>query len=372
MRIILDGSVCYEPQSASYKYFSQMLPRLGAHPDLQLEWIPSPTGILNPPAVVETRPSLFPSGRFFPNGPIKRSLSRLRTTIDDWRARIREARRLEPAVFHSFYYSTSPSPRVKNVVMVLDLILEKFSPRDGSAEDERMRRMKGFAISNAARRIAISTRTRDDLIEHYSLRPDQIDVIPLAVDTGFFAAPDFDAPRTGSPYLLQVGGRMNHKNFDRLLLAFRNRGLARDYRLVCAGEPWSNEERDRLRRLGLADGVTLVRKPSELALRDLYRNAAALIYPSLYEGFGLPPLEALACGTPVAASDVASIPEVVGDVAVRFDPSDPEAIADGIEEVLRPETQLRLRRLGPERARSFSWARTAELTVQCYRKALNG
>jgi glycosyltransferase involved in cell wall biosynthesis len=166
----------------------------------------------------------------------------------------------------------------------------------------------------------------------------------------------------GYPYLLYVGSHKPHKNLARLLKAFAISGVRRSVRLVLTGARDSKISA-RVEDLGLNGDVRFVEFPGDESLADLYRGAEGFVFPSLYEGFGLPPLEAMACGVPVLTSNVCSLPEVVGDAAILVDPLDVDAIADGIRRlVCDSELRARLQTEGPLRARRFSWAETAKRT----------
>jgi glycosyltransferase involved in cell wall biosynthesis len=163
----------------------------------------------------------------------------------------------------------------------------------------------------------------------------------------------------GYPYLLYVGSRKPHKNLSRLLDAYSISGIRRDVRLVLSGIPDAHLSGE-IERRGLSGDVVFVDSDADRDLSDVYRGALALVFPSLYEGFGLPPLEAMACGIPVLTSKVCSLPEVVGDAGVLVDPLDVGAIADGICRLVQDSdlrTELRLR--GLLRAKEFSWDKTA-------------
>jgi glycosyltransferase involved in cell wall biosynthesis len=163
----------------------------------------------------------------------------------------------------------------------------------------------------------------------------------------------------GYPYLLYVGSRKPHKNLPRLLEAYALSGIRRDVRLVLSGN-LDQQMSGQIERLGLSGSVVFIDLEADRNLSDVYRGALAFVFPSLYEGFGLPPLEAMACGVPVLTSNVCSLPEVVGDAGVLVDPLDVEAIAGGILRLVQ-DSNLRadLRAEGLLRAKEFSWSTTA-------------
>lgn len=229
-------------------------------------------------------------------------------------------------------------------------------------------------VRRADRILADSAATRDDLLRFYDAEPARVKVVHLAVDEDFRPAPDAARAairdRLAIPperrYLLHVGTRQPRKNLPRLLEAFAAlAGPRPELDLVLAGMAgWGREDlAEQARRLGIAGRL---RMPGYLPRSDLpalYSGAAAFVLPSLYEGFGLPLLEAMACGTPAACGAGSSLPEVAGGAAVLFDPLDPRAIAAALAEILdRPERAAALAEAGRARAASFSWARTARET----------
>lgn len=210
--------------------------------------------------------------------------------------------------------------------------------------------------------IADSEATRRDVVARYGLAAECVHVAYPAYDRKrFFADPTLRPAEV--PYLLYVGNIAPHKNLRRLVQAFAAVAASTTATLVIrgSGRPWHVEPvRREIERLGLRERVDWRPYESAETLPDLYRRARALVLPSLYEGFGLTALEAMACGTPVIASHAASIPEVVGDAARLVDPLDTEGLAAALSDVLRDDaTADDLRARGPHRAALFSWDRTA-------------
>jgi glycosyltransferase involved in cell wall biosynthesis len=222
---------------------------------------------------------------------------------------------------------------------VLDVQHEVFPEFFSRAELAYRRRVYGWTVRRSRIVITISEHAREALIERLGLDPARVRAVHLAVDHGRFT-PD---GRAREPFLLYPANAWKHKNHGRLFEALAEVRRERpDLRLVLTGAGHD--------RLTLPAGAESLGHVDLDRLVELYRSAAALVYPSLYEGFGIPCVEAMACGCPVAASNVASIPEVCGDAAVYFDPLDPESIADGIRTVLdRPPSG------GIERAAGFTW-----------------
>jgi glycosyltransferase involved in cell wall biosynthesis len=214
----------------------------------------------------------------------------------------------------------------------------------------------------------ISSRTRDDVLERFRLDEERVVVTPLGVRA---VEPDRSAVPAGNPpFVLYVGQRQpEYKNFDALVRALARSESRHHTRLVCfGGGPLSDAERCLLQEHGLGDVV--VAGGTDAALAAHYSSARALVYPSCYEGFGLPPLEAMMQGCPVVASTGGAIPEVVGDAAELFEPTDDAAMADAIDRVVLDDARRAdLARLGHDRAASFTWDRTVDLTLAGYRQA---
>jgi glycosyltransferase involved in cell wall biosynthesis len=250
-------------------------------------------------------------------------------------------------------------------VVVYDLVpfVERERARTSSA------RIEQATIRPALRRAAalpcISEATRQDLVRLFPRAAPKASTIPLAADPAFgapVAAPGH--PSLDRPYVLAVGTLEPRKNLERLITAWASLDDAArgDHVLALVGpRGWDDAP---ILAAARAAGARLLGRVSEAELRALYAGAAAFAYPSLYEGFGLPVLEAMAAGAPVVTSSVSSLPEVAGDAALLVDPLDPRAIADALRRVLTdPALAADLRARGPQRAASFSWERTARETL---------
>ncbi|HEX4624552.1 MAG TPA: glycosyltransferase family 1 protein [Solirubrobacteraceae bacterium] len=245
------------------------------------------------------------------------------------------------------------------VVSVLDLAFEAH-PEDFTPRTRwKYRTITPRAVRSAERVIAISAFTRDDVVARYGIHEQKVRVVPLAA-----ALPEGDAPApAGPPYLLAVGDLRAKKNLRRLVRAFASlRAEGREHRLLLAGADAGE---------GAAlhgDGVELLGYVDDARLDALLRGAAALVHPSLYEGFGLVVLEAMARGTPVVAADTTALPETAGGAAALCDPLDPADIARAIRTVL--DDPERYAERGRARAAAFSWERTAAATRAVYEELL--
>jgi len=289
------------------------------------------------------------------------------------------ARRAGLDLFHAPSY-TAPLGGPRPLVLTIhDVSYERHPEWYPHKRDPFRRAFYRWSARTADRIITDSSFSKSEIVEAYGVSPDTVDVVPLAAAAGFAPSSGTVPAAVPAPYVLHVGDLHPRRNLEiaaRAVLQLRHRTPAlAGLQLVLAGV-------DRgigpsLMRLGDGspvgrDLVRLLGSLDDAALGALYRGASALVYPSRYEGFGLPLLEAMACGTPVIASRAASIPEVTGDAAILLDPDDEAAWVCAIEAVSRPEsgTAARLREAGLRRAALFSWRRAAEATVEVYARAI--
>ena len=270
------------------------------------------------------------------------------------------------------------APRVATVVTLLDLIWMRFPQTLSRRATIGMKTTAPPSAKLATRVIAISEAARQDIIETLSIDPARVDVTPLGtrVDGDAPATPEADLRRTldlgDAPVLLSVAQKREHKNLAGLIRALALLG-DRDVVLVLPGSatPHEAELRTLAAQLGVADRVRFPAWLPAADLEGLYRLATAFVLPSFEEGFGLPILEAMGRGVPVACSNTSSLPEVAGDAAETFDPRSPEDIARAIERVLTdPARRVELIVRGHERCRTFTWERTARATLETYRRAV--
>jgi len=251
-----------------------------------------------------------------------------------------------------------PVRRPPAATTVLDLQHEEHPEFFGRAELAYRKVVYGRTIKRSRIVITISEHARQQLIERHGLAPDRVRVIHLAVDHAVFTP---GGPPRGE-YLLYPARPWPHKNHARLFEAFAMLRRERpSLRLVLTGEGDYG---------ALPDGVESRGRVSTDELVGLYQRAAALVFPSLYEGFGIPLVEAMACGCPVASSNATSLPDVAGDAARLFDPRDPEEIARAVDDVLRdPEPWIER---GLERAKLFTWDACARAHDVVYRELSSG
>ncbi len=311
---------------------------------------------------------------------------------DDWLARLWQRLRLPIPVevitgrldlFYSPDFVLPPTlGGVRTLLTVHDLSFLHYPDAFVPSLRRYLERVVPRAVARADRVLADSESTRTDLVTHLNVPPDQVEVLYSGVDARFCPAPEpGERERIGErygigehPYVLSVGTVQPRKNYVRLVRAFAQVTVPRwpGLRLLIAGgQGWLCDEilaeaerhGDRVRVLGFVDDVDL---PA------LYRHAALFAFPSLYEGFGLPVLEAMACGTPVVCSNTSSLPEVAGEAALLVDPLDIAGLAEGMLWVLADEGQCQeMVARGLARAAQFTWERAARQLHAAFELLLN-
>ena len=292
----------------------------------------------------------------------------------------RIVRELNPDLYHSPYYLMPYRLKTPTVLTLHDLIpvlLPQYTSRRARV---MFIWMVLLALRSSAHVVTGSESTRAQLLTRFTLPTDRVTVVPLAADPDFVVQDSSSVHnlrqryRLWDPFVLYVGSNQRHKNLVRLVESWAE--VAPHFphtTLAIAGSwiPTLPEARIRAEELGLGENVIRWLGPiSELDLPSFYGAASLFVFPSLYEGFGLPVIEAMACGAPVACSNVSSLPEVVGDCALLFDPHETASIAGAISRALGDEALRKdLRERGLARAATFSWERTARETLAIYRRA---
>jgi glycosyltransferase involved in cell wall biosynthesis len=274
-------------------------------------------------------------------------------------------------IYHPTLYRALPWVRRRRMVVTHhDCIHERFPHLFPDAASIIQAKRKLFAQADAI--ICVSASSQTDLLHFYDISDKKTHV----VHHGFspLPPPAQDVIEKAAPYLLYVGSRADYKNFGLLLEAFFHSGLAANYRLLAVGGgALTAEERQRIASLHLTSSVSVVPKASDGVLARVYRDAALFIYPSLYEGFGFPPLEAMSLGCPVLVNRTSSLPEVCGEAAFYFDGSDAGELARSLRSTLDDEPALDTkRRLGRQQVTHYDWSRSAHRTLDIYRHVLNG
>jgi glycosyltransferase involved in cell wall biosynthesis len=280
-------------------------------------------------------------------------------------------RNYQPQIAHPTYYSLLNGRAISEyqcpvVITVLDMINEIFA--DSIDSSRAVTEMKRNAIFSAQAILCISECTKRDLLERYPELEDRVSVTLLATELDETYICDQD-PVPARPYYLYVGAREGYKNFDRLLIAFTQITTKfPDLSLCVVGAPFSKKECQRISELNLDQNIEYYGCTSDGQLAKLYNKSIALVYPSLYEGFGIPPLEAMSCGTVVIAANKSSIPEVVEDAGLLFDPQSIDELVDRLLFLLEyPSKRSFLIEKGKQQVQKFNWHKTTMQTVDVYR-----
>ncbi|HEX4121047.1 MAG TPA: glycosyltransferase family 1 protein, partial [Verrucomicrobiae bacterium] len=273
---------------------------------------------------------------------------------------------------HPTYYDLTEGYELSDfkcpmVTTVHDLIHARFPSQADNAA--RIAREQRESVLRAERVVCVSESTKRDLLEFIPEAAGKTEVIYHGVSFSANGAND-GTDLFESPTFLYVGGRWGYKNFYLLLRAFAKAvSVAPRIKLIVAGYPFTGDDRWEIHFLGLTDKVKSVVFPEEAALQELYRKSVALLYPSRYEGFGIPALEAMACGTIPVTANTTSLPEVVGDAGIMLDPTDEDAWAECMVKLSQSfpgRTQMLER--GRKRVKQFTWAECARRHLEIYRR----
>lgn len=279
---------------------------------------------------------------------------------------------LQPDILHQTYYKCGPVPHgARVVVTVFDMIHELY-PSHFPGHDHTAA-MKRRAVERADAVICISEGTANDLRHLLGVPANKISVTHLGFSDVFARTATTRAQSPGNvrAFLLYVGHRQGYKNFARVLEAYGSSArLMQDVDLVAFGsEPFSAKEQTSIDGLRPRPGAVRHQAGSDAELAQAYSGALALVYPSEYEGFGIPPLEAMSAGCPVVCSDASSIPEVVGDAGEYFSPLDVASIRNAVERVVYDDRlRAELVKRGLRRCAQFSWDKCANETMQIYQR----
>ena len=291
--------------------------------------------------------------------------------------------RLQPDLYHATHYvlpGMIPCPAVSTIHDIIHLLYPEYLPnRFAHIYAQRMIRR---TLIRSARIITVSENTKRDLLDFFPVREDKIQVIYNGVGEVFrkpLQSQDIDRWLRNlgveRPYMLFVGNPKPHKNLDNLVQAYARARKKQSFKapLVCVGAREKAEFKicQRAEQLGIRDNVLLLGHVAEEALPALYQGADLFLYPTLYEGFGLPVVEAMASGVPVITSNTSSLKEIAEGYAYLVDPLDIEQMAEAIAHCFGDlERREQLAELGKRRAEEFVWRRTAEETLAVYRRVL--
>jgi glycosyltransferase involved in cell wall biosynthesis len=278
-----------------------------------------------------------------------------------------------PEIVHETYYHQErlAPKKSKIVVTVYDMIHEKFIQffRGGKFSIDQTSQQKKQAVIRADKVICISENTKKDLIEIFDINHNKVDVVYLGTSLQATTNSQISLSKF-EPYILYVGERISgYKNFRLFLQAYANSTqLKNNFNLVCfGGGSLSKTELKLIQELGLSPEKIFQISGNDTTLANFYRSASIFVYPSLYEGFGIPLLEAMALDCPIACSNTSSLPEVVGNAAEFFNPQQPDSMTNAIENVLfSSDKSTELVKLAREQVKKFSWEKTAKETKEVY------
>lgn len=281
-----------------------------------------------------------------------------------------QMRRYQPDIVHRSYYGPEAGRvRAPTVVTVHDMMAERglvsISPREVCERRENIRTADAI--------ICVSNTTRDDLLSYYNVPESRVFTVYPGVRALGGVSPEVQQ-KSNRPYILYVGKRSGYKNFERLVRAFAaSTGLRAECDIVCfGGGPFAASELELIQKTGVA-GLVHRANGGDHALQGAYQAATCLVYPSIYEGFGIPPLEAMKLGCPVVASSAGPMPEVLGDAAIYCEPTSVTSIKEALEKVVfSSSVAANAADAGAKRAAAYSWERTAHETHGVYKLLASG
>jgi glycosyltransferase involved in cell wall biosynthesis len=277
----------------------------------------------------------------------------------------------EGKIWHSTYYTTPERWKGYSVATVHDMVFELFPQFYDGPNFDLFRQKKRFSVLRADAVICVSDTTRQDVIRLYELDADKVRVVPNACSDVFRRSDSAEVPadsRIEQPFLLYIGNRDRYKNFAILAKAYSLWHRRKEVALVLVGgKSLSESEQQLMEELAIAKQVKLLRDIDDEALCCLYNRALAFIYPSLYEGFGISLLEAMACGCPIIASRIPSTVEVAGEYPIYFDPAEQDELLGALDVALSNGRDSERVQVGLERVKSYSWDKTAAKTLEVYR-----
>ncbi len=364
MKILYDHQMfSYQKFGGITKYFVELIKNITPENQVNLALLFSDNHYLNENRNLFKIANLLPQREFRGRATMKKHLANVNNMYSQYCISANNFDLFHPTFYNDYYLGKIKKPYI---ITVHDLI--EFKYKDTFFKDSINRPPMEKVIKNANRIISISENTKKDLLNTFDINPDKIDVIyhgynkknSRAKSTNYFGK-----------YILYVGDRGSYKNFILFIEAVS--GLLqkeKDIKVVCVGKPFNSEELDLLLRLKVADQLFALNVDEE-KLNDLYAQALVFVYPSLYEGFGMPILEAFSNDCPLCVSNTSCFPEIAGNAASYFDPTDAGSILKAIERVIfNEEYAQQLRRAGKKRLTDFSWKKTAEMTLKSYEKTL--
>ncbi len=362
MKVLYDYQVFSNQEYGGIsRYFCELAERLPVYEDTELR-IFSPLHINH---YLKENSRLNVAGRYMP--PISNTL-KIRNFVNKYLEKRYVKNSAIDIVHETLHDKENTYPKTKSVVTVYDMIAEKYQL--GGAKQDRFSMGKKRTVERADHVICISENTKKDLLEYVDIDPDKVSVTYLG--SSLKKPQDMVSPVT-DPYILYVGNRSKYKNFSTFIEAYAaSDKLKNDFKVVCfGGGAFKSAEKKYLNELKISENKVINIAGDDLLLAQAYASASVFIYPSLYEGFGIPPLEAMNADCPVVCSHTSSIPEVTGKAVCYVDPSSAEDIKAALEDVLyADEKRQELVRRGRERRLLFSWDKCSEETLRVYEKLL--
>jgi glycosyltransferase involved in cell wall biosynthesis len=275
-------------------------------------------------------------------------------------------------IWHSTYFTMPVDWHGKIITTMHDLVFEKFIDMFPTSYNRIRMDMQEFTLKSDAV-ICVSKCTKNDLESYYSREFNNAYVIHNACSEIFTQLNNDEIPEslmTDKPFILYIGQRKYYKNFNILISAFKLWKRKKDFRILLVGPPLDKEEEEKLSELGIRNHVSVLPNVNDKLLCILYNKAAAFVYPSLYEGFGIPLLEAMSCGCPLVASDIPSTREVAGNCPIYFDPTDIDSFICAIDLAIDKGRESNYVKLGLIHVKKYSWETSAKKTVDLYRSIL--
>ncbi len=371
MEIVVDG-IAYEKLTMRgvSRIFTETLPRMcDMSKDVRFALLT--TNISRHPLVLPSHPQIkhvsrFGAQRFFQG----RWLAKVKNDVRRQIFRNLSLQTPALAIWHSTYYTLPYQWQGYNVLTVPDMIYELFPQLFNHPLDEPFRVQKQRCIEEADIIICISQSTADDLHAYYHFtRNKPTYVVPLACNDVFRRLSDIEnrySPPTEKKFILYVGSRYHYKNFDQFLRAYSAWELNSEVDLVVVGGNWNKTERILINNLRLEESIHLLTSVEDDELNYLYNVALFFVYPSLYEGFGLPLLEAMRCGCPIVASKIPSTVEVAGNSPTYFEPNNLDAFVDALTTAAKLGRDSHQVQLGLKRSLDYSWEKSARITLDIY------
>lgn len=271
-------------------------------------------------------------------------------------------------IFHPTYYDTYFLPYLDTKPFVLtihDMIHEKYPTFFSNPQITSTR--KKLLAEKATKIIAISENTKKDIIDLLNINPEKIEVIHHGTNIGKIKPTPISLP---SSFFLFVGGRQGYKNFSTVLEAITPILRKKDIFLLCTGSPFTEKESETFREIGVSDKI-IFQKCNDSELSFIYRNAVAFIFASIYEGFGIPIIEAMACECPLILSNASCFPEIAGEAADYFEPEDHEGLSVILNNIVKNGSHRNnLIKFGQKQITNYSWSKTAEKTMKVYKSCL--